>query len=88
MRIENDHSDLEREILHTLTYFDVFSYPLTQEQLYAFLSYASASDIQLEVSLHRLIQNNLVHSSQGYYYLAARTEEIVAARIEKEHRAL
>jgi hypothetical protein len=88
MQIENDLSDLEREILHTLTYFDVFSYPLTQEQLYTFLSHASASAIQLEVSLHRLIQQNLVHFSQGYYYLAARNEEIVTSRIENERRAL
>jgi hypothetical protein len=87
MRIENDHSDLEREILHTITYFDVFSYPLTKEQLYAFLYYAAASDIQLEDSLHRLIQQNLLHSSQGYYYLSGRTEEIVASRLENEQRA-
>ena len=87
MHTENNHSDLEREILRTLTYFDVFSYPLTQEQLFTFISRASAPDIQLKDSLHRLIRQNLVHSSQGFYFLSSRTEEIVASRLENEQRA-
>jgi hypothetical protein len=87
MHIENDHSELEQEILRTLTYFDVFSYPLTKEQLFTFLSRASASDIQFKDSLHRLIEQNLVHSSQGYYFLSTRSDEIVASRRENEERA-
>jgi len=87
MRIEINHSELGHEILRTLTYFDVFSYPLTQEQLFTFLSRVSASDIQLKDSLHRLIEQNLVHSSQGYYFLSTRSDEIVASRRENEERA-
>ena len=87
MRLENDHSDLEREILRTLTYFDVFSYPLTQEQLFSFLSHASTSELQFKESLNRLIKQNFVRSSQGYYFLSTRSEEIVASRRENEERA-
>jgi hypothetical protein len=87
MRIENGHTDLEREILHTLTYFDVFSYPLTKEQLYMFLSCVSASNMQFEDALLQLMRHGLVHSSQKFYYLSARTEDIVASRMENERRA-
>ena len=87
MSRENVHSGLEREILQTISYFDVFSYPLTPEQLYAFLPCTQATDFQFQESLRRLIRQHYVHSSHGYYFLSTRSEEIVGSRRENELRA-
>jgi hypothetical protein len=87
MAKDTDDSDLEREIIRTISYFDVFTYPLTKAQLASFLACAIAADSQFDKVLHRLMQKELVHFSQGYFYLSTRTAEIVASRLENERRA-
>ena len=84
MNINNELSDLEREILQTIAYFDVFSYPLTKEQLHLFLSRYRTTVLQLEESLHQLIQKKLILSSRDYFYSSTRSDDIVTVRLENE----
>jgi hypothetical protein len=87
MCIENDHADLEREILRTIAYFDVFSYPLTKKQLHVFLPHLATNELLLEETLHLMIQKKLICSAREYFYSPARTDEIMTVRMENERRA-
>ena len=87
MNMDNGLSDLEREILQTIAYFDVFSYPLTKEQLHLFLSRYRTTLLQLEDTLQQLLQKNLICSSRDYFYSSTRSDDIVSARLENEQRA-
>ncbi|RPI03345.1 MAG: hypothetical protein EHM64_12460 [Ignavibacteriae bacterium] len=87
MSIDTGNSNLEREILQTISYFDVFSYPLTRRQLHVFLARVATTDLQLEETLQRMLQNKLISSSRGYFYSSNRRDEIVAVRLENERRA-
>jgi hypothetical protein len=87
MRIVNDHSDLEYEILKTIAYFDVFSYPLTIKQLHVFLAHLATTELRLEETLQLMIQKKILCSSRDYFYSSARTDEIVIVRMKNERRA-
>ncbi len=80
--------DIEREIIRTITYFDVFSYPLTESQLYAFLPYRTTTNDQFREALYRLTKKEILNSSNGYFYPSTRADDIVAIRLENERRAL
>jgi hypothetical protein len=80
-------SDLEREILQTIAYFDVFSYPLTKAQLHAFLAHVETTEYHLEEALHVLLNKHLLRSSRDYFYSSTRTDELVTERLENERRA-
>ena len=87
MTITAELSDLEHEILHTIAYFDVFSYPLTKTQLHSFLAYQATTELLLEEALQQLVQKKLIHSSRDYFYSSTRGDEIVTDRLENERRA-
>ena len=80
--------DIEHEIIRTVTYFDVFSYPLTESQLYAFLPYRTATNNQFREALYRLTKKEILNFSNGYFYASTRADDIVALRLENERRAL
>ena len=84
MNINNELSDLEREILQTIAYFDVFSYPLTKEQLHLFLSRYTTTLLQVEVALQQLIRKKLILSSRDYFYSSDHSDDIVTDRLENE----
>ena len=78
---------LQQDVLRTLAYFDVFSYPLSKHQVYTFLPHNSVTIQNVEESLHRLVESGLLRSEQEYYFLSDRTPDIVSSRRENEHRA-
>jgi hypothetical protein len=86
MNINNELSDLEREIIQTIAYFDVFSYPLTKEQLHLFLSRYTITLLQLEGALQELLQKDIIHSSRDYFYSSSHSDDIVTDRLENERR--
>jgi hypothetical protein len=86
MNINNELSDLEREIVQTIAYFDVFSYPLTKEQLHLFLSRYITTLLQMEDALQQLLQKKLIHTSRDYFYSSAQSDDIVTDRMENERR--
>lgn len=78
---------LTKSILQTLSYFDIFDYPLTREELFQFLWQPplnlSYSDFILQ--LEKVMQTELVRKveSIGSYYFLAERSEIIAKRERK-----
>ncbi|MBI3170066.1 MAG: hypothetical protein HYZ22_16395 [Chloroflexi bacterium] len=75
----NFSSSLERAILETLAYSDVFDYPLTLDELHRYLTYPAAKDELLNC----LMTLRGVALTLGYYSLPHRTH-IVDTRLERE----
>lgn len=87
MKLDEENSDLELEILQTIAYFDVFSYPLTEDQLISFLAHKVSTENQLRQALDLLIEKKLIRTTQEYYYSSTRTDVVVADRLQNERRA-
>jgi len=75
---------LEQSILRTLAYFDLFSFPLSAEELYCFLwrPPALAKDDFLN-QLNFLVEQKKIGNQDGFYFLLG-TEANVAERIRRE----
>jgi hypothetical protein len=78
---------LQQDVVRTLAYFDVFSYPLSSEQVKVFLPRNSVTLPQLEENLACLIASGVLNSQEGYYFLADRPAAVVRERIQNERRA-
>ncbi len=75
-------SPLERAILETLAYSDVFDYPLTLDELHRFLTFpATVNEIQ-----ECMIGMKNITFANGYYFLAGRSE-IVDIRNQREENS-
>ena len=79
---------LQQDVVRTLAYFDVFSYPLSSEQVKVFLPRNSVTLPQLEESLTGLTKSGILNRDNGYYFLADRSSAVVSARVQNERRAL
>ena len=78
-------SPLERAILETLAYSDVFDYPLTLDELHRFLTiHSTVAEIQ-----ECMIGMKNITFANGYYFLAGRSEivDIRKQREENSHKA-
>jgi hypothetical protein len=78
---------LQREVLRTIAYFDVFSYPLTANQIHEFLIGQRVAFFQLEEAVADMVARGIIRTGQEYYYSSQRTDEIVKQRQEDERRA-
>jgi len=78
---------LQQDIVRTLAYFDVFSYPLSSEQVKAFLPRNSVTLPQLEECLGSLAESGVVGREDGYYFLSDQPIAVVADRIRSEQNA-
>lgn len=76
-------SSLERAILETLTYSDVFDYPLTFDELHRYLT-IPASKEELKACLDSL---SSIASEDGYYFLPNRST-LVQIRRQRERTSL
>ena len=75
-------SSLERAILETLAYSDVFDYPLTLDELHRFLTFpATVAEIQ-----ECMLGMKNIAFANGYYFLAGRSE-IVDIRKQREENS-
>ncbi|MBI3153419.1 MAG: hypothetical protein HYZ21_14905 [Chloroflexi bacterium] len=78
-------SDLERAILETLAYSDIFDHPLTVDELHRFLTVSAAKD-----EVYACVENmDGVLSNREYYFLSDRTDivEVRNQRVENSRRA-
>ncbi len=73
---------LERAILQTITYADVFNYPLTLTELERYLIGMTASDAEVIASSRKLQREAMIKETEGYFTLAGR-ESLVALRRER-----
>lgn len=80
-------TELQRDILSTLAYFDIFDHPLRLEEILRFLpmSGASVSTIQAACAMEPL--NALVAIVDNQYFLSHRSERLIVDRTIKERRA-
>jgi hypothetical protein len=80
-------TSLQQDIVRALAYFDVFLYPLTKEQVYAYLPRNSVPIQQLENDLKDLVCAGLLKEYAGYYFFADRSSAVATTRREDERRA-
>ena len=68
-------SDLEKAILKTIAFFDIFSYPLTASEIWKWLykpqRHYTLSDVR-EVLESSVVLKNLLTSKEGFYYISGR----------------
>lgn len=65
----NQHNDLEEEILKTLLYFDIFDYPLTSGEILQFLRIKKTSPHEIDDCLKILIDRKHVFQFGNFYSL-------------------
>lgn len=75
-------SELERAVLETLSYSDVFEYPLTFDELHRFLTVSAT----LAEVYEGVVDMKDISSTSGYYFLAGRNE-IVYIRKQREENS-
>ncbi len=78
-------SDLERAILETLAYSDIFDHPLTVDELHRFLTVSAAKD-----EVRACVENmDDTFSNREYYFLSDRTDivKVRNQRVENSRRA-
>ncbi len=68
--------ELENSILKVLAWFDLFHYPLPQEEILSFLD-RKASIEELKRSLQQLVNDKMIFLHQGYYALENKPELVV-----------
>ena len=78
---------LQQDILKTLLYYDIFSYPLKLSEISTLLPTNSLQPEQIRSELLVLERNNLVREHQGYYFLRNRDEGVIQRRQEMELHA-
>ena len=62
-------ANIDQRILQTLAYFDVFSYPLTKDELISYTVALPEEKELAEITLGELVSSGLVRSQQGFFYL-------------------
>jgi hypothetical protein len=78
--IDNSES-FAGSILETLAYFDVFSHPLTLQEIRDFNPVPGCTVAAVEMALAGLMAKRLVHESGGYYFLGE-DRHVVVDRIK------
>lgn len=76
-------SNLEACVLATLSYSDIFDYPLTLDQIYCFLVDKKASSKEVEGVLKQLLREKKIGQSGRFYFLPNR-EKIIGKRKKRE----
>lgn len=84
--MNNDH-DLPKDILRTVAYFDLFSYPVTPEQIYDYLPRNSVSQDDVRRKADELVRDGALIASGRYYHLPGYAGTAALERNSGEHRA-
>lgn len=82
--LKEKNSDLLKEIIKILVFFDLFDYPLTSLEIINNLS-ASASLMEIERALNS--RSDIISQAQGFYFLLGR-ETIVGERQQRHNYSL
>ncbi|MDE3057553.1 MAG: hypothetical protein KGJ59_06320 [Bacteroidota bacterium] len=78
---------MQKHIVKTLAYFDVFSYPLSAEQVYRSLQTNSVTSQIIARELGLLASRKAIGVHGRYYFLRHRNAQIVSCRLNSEHHA-
>jgi hypothetical protein len=85
--MDDNPSIQSADIIKTIAYFDVFRYPLTDEQIYRFLPRDSVTKEYIADTVKRLVAAGILDEYNNYYFLRSEGREIVSQRKDDEHRA-
>lgn len=72
---------LSKSILHTLLYYDIFSYPLTPEEVYINLNTNHVSSEEVKKELEKLRSDGLLISRENFFMLK-NDEELISKRLK------
>lgn len=78
---------LQRAVLHTLLYYDIWEYPLTRAELFCFLPLNGMSFDQFCSILEESGPGPDVTESDGFYFVRGRASDITTARKRREQNA-
>lgn len=70
MKTKNDLSDLGKSIIRTLSYYDIFNYPLTAEELFQNLDVNHTSFVDVKQELSQLCSINVITSLDKFYMIS------------------
>lgn len=73
-------------LIRTLLYFDIFSYPLTSDELFDYTGIPAPQRGHALRFLDQLIQQGVIGFSEGFYYFGNRSS-VVSRRIQGNRRA-
>lgn len=92
MNIVNSYTELEKRILATISYYDIFDYPLTANEIYSYLIKRNSSgDSDYENTLGDVMEalekseilSEKIRVRFGFYFLTGR-ENIMEKRLERK----
>lgn len=82
-------SNLEKDILSVLLYFDIFHHPLTPQEIYSYLPSDSTSPATIQkLCLEQPLSSVLSHDDKRYFHLKDAPPACVRERILNERRAI
>ncbi|HVZ39718.1 MAG TPA: hypothetical protein VHI13_10610 [Candidatus Kapabacteria bacterium] len=84
MLATTDICTLYAPIVRVLGYYDVFNYPLREEEIHLFLPVHGVSSYELRGTVAELVADGKLIKDRGYYYLPHQTGAIVDRRIAME----
>ncbi len=80
-------TSLAKSILKTLAYHDIFSYPLTSEEIFNCSDTNSNSKETVFEELYMLVSKGIVYNNNGFFYVN-HNHHIIPRRIEGNKRAI
>lgn len=79
-------SDIQKSILKTLSYFDIFDYPLNLDELYEYAYHAGLSKKDFQISLQELVAQHILVFSENLYHFQSK-KNVVEIRKDLNQRA-
>ncbi len=78
---------LRNEILKTLLYYDIWSFPLTDREIFSFLPVNSMSFEQFKKRLDLACEDERIEHTGDYYYARGHSSAVVEERLQREKHA-
>lgn len=78
---------LGNEILKTLLYYDIWSFPLTDRELFLFLPVNSMTFEQFKERLESACEDKRIERSGLYFYASGQSRSVVQDRLQREDHA-
>ncbi len=75
------------DILSTLSYYDIFQYPLTADEVYGFLPVKVTNRDRLKAALIQAVMDEVVYEHNGYFSISSSVAQDARRRIAMEKRA-
>lgn len=86
MQVINHHTALAEQVIKTLLYFDIFSYPLKATEVYKFVTMKGTSYEEVSLCLKRLVDEKHVFQFGNFFSLQG-DQKNVKRRVEGNARA-